>query len=65
MNRNRQAQTSRTTVMHHVYHSYLIRWSEFTVIKPDNTVWVEKDNHFICWANSVDEAKRKIDEVIG
>ena len=32
--------------------------------KPDNRMWVEKDNHFICWANSIDEAKAKIDEVV-
>ena len=47
-------------VTHHAYRGYLIRWSEFTVIKPSNRVWVEKDNAFICWADSADEAKRKI-----
>jgi hypothetical protein len=57
------AKTIRQTVTHHVYRTYLIRWSEFTVIKPDNRVWVEKDNAFICWADSVDAAKAKIDEL--
>lgn len=47
-----------------VYRDYLIRWSIFTIDKPDSRVWVEKDGAFICWANSVDEAKKKIDEVI-
>jgi hypothetical protein len=48
---------------HHAYREYLIRWSVFTVDKPDNKVWVEKDRAFICWANGVDEAKAKIDEL--
>lgn len=56
--------TARYMITHHVYRTYLIRWSEFTVIKPSNTVWVEKDNAFICWANFIDEAKQKIDELV-
>ncbi len=48
---------------YHRYRGYLIRWSIFTVDKPDNRVWVERDNQFICWANSTDDAKAKIDEV--
>lgn len=47
------------------YRGYLIRWSLFTIDKPDNRVWVEKDHAFICWANDVDSAKAKIDEVLG
>lgn len=55
--------TTRATVEHHVYRGYLIRWSVFTLDKPDNKLWIEKDGHFICWANSVDDAKQMIDEV--
>lgn len=54
---------ARQTVDVHAYRGYLIRWSIFTIDKPSNRVWVEKDNAFICWADSVDEAKIKIDEV--
>ena len=59
-------------VEHHVYRGYMIRWSMFTIDKPDNKVWVEKHDEgkmgightaFICWANSVDDAKQKIDEI--
>ena len=50
-------------VTHHAYRGYLIRWSVFTLDKPSNRVWVEKDNAFICWADSVDDAKGKIDEI--
>lgn len=53
-----------STLTHHIYRGYLIRWSEFTVLKPDSCVWVEKDGHFICWADSADQAKAKIDEVV-
>lgn len=48
---------------HHAYRGYLIRWSIFTLDKPDNRVWVEKDNAFICWGKSVDEAKAAIDGI--
>ena len=51
-------------IEHHGYRGYLIRWSAFTMHKPDNTVWIEKDGHFICWANNADEAKQKIDELL-
>lgn len=51
------------TLEYHAYRGYLICWSIFTIDKPDNNVWVEKDRAFICWANSVDDAKRKIDEL--
>ena len=63
MKRNRSVLRN-DPLQHQVYRGYLIRWSPFTVIKPDNKVWVEKDNAFICWANDADEAKRKIDEVV-
>jgi hypothetical protein len=61
---NRYSVLRNDPVQHHIYRGYLIRWSPFTVIKPDNCVWVEKDNAFICWANNVDEAKTKIDQVL-
>lgn len=50
---------------HHIYRGYIIRWSVFTLDKPDNRLWVEKGNAFICWANSVEDAQKKIDEVAG
>jgi hypothetical protein len=46
-----------------IYRGYTIRWSLFTLEKPDSRFWVEKDGFHICWANTVDEAKQKIDEV--
>lgn len=52
---------SREPLTHHVYKTYLIRWSIFTLDKPSNKLWVEKDNAFICWAQSIDEAKATID----
>ena len=55
--------TTRGASTHHRYRDYLIRWSQFTITKPDARVWVEKDHQFICWAQDVDTAKRKIDEV--
>lgn len=63
MNRNRRARTSRAQPEQHAYRGYLIRWTIFTLDKPDNRMWIEKDGHLICWANDVDDAKRKIDEV--
>ncbi len=45
----------------HAYRGYLIRWSIFTLDKPSNRMWVEKNNSFICWADSVDYAKSQID----
>ncbi len=56
---------STPAITYHSYRGYLIRWSIFTLDKPSNRIWVERDNQFICWADSVDDAKRKIDEVIG
>jgi len=56
--------SGRRTTDHHTYRGYLIRWSIFTLDKPDSRVWVEKDTAFICWANNVDDAKLKIDEVV-
>ena len=50
-------------ITHHAYHGYLIRWNIFTLDKPSNRLWIEKDNQFIAWANSVEDAKTKIDEV--
>ncbi len=50
---------------HYAYRRYLIRWSIFTLDKPDNKFWVEKDDAFICWANTIEDAKQKIDDVAG
>ena len=58
------ARRVKAPVTHHVYRGYLIRWSVFTLDKPSNRIWVEKDNAFICWADSVDAAKLSIDELI-
>ena len=48
----------------HVYRDYLIRWSIFTLDKPDNRVWVQKDGHLICWANDVEQAKAQVDALL-
>jgi len=45
---------------HEAYRGYLIRWSSFS-----ETYWVEKDSMLICFASSLEDAKRKIDEVLG
>jgi hypothetical protein len=50
-------------ITHSAYRGYLIRWSVFSLDKPDNKFWVERDNHFICWANSLEHAKQQIDLV--
>ena len=47
------------------YRGYLIRWTIFTLYKPEGRMWVEKDGQLICWANIVDEAKKMIDEAAG
>ena len=52
------------TVGHQAYRGYLIHWSIFTLDKPDNRVWVERDGFHICWANTVDQAKAEIDELL-
>jgi hypothetical protein len=49
------------TLTHHPYRGYLIRWSIFTLDKPSNRLWIERDNAFICWADTVEDAKAKID----
>lgn len=51
-------------VTHYAYRGYLIRWSIFTLDKPDNRVWVERGGHLICWANDVDQAKERIDALL-
>lgn len=48
-------------VTHHAYKRYLIRWSIFTLDKPSNRIWIEKDSAFIGWAQTIDEAKATID----
>ena len=53
--------TARTTC--EAYKGYLVRWSEFTIVRDGASHWVEKDSHFICWADSIADAKQKIDEV--
>lgn len=64
------AKRTRTSVLvndpltHHVYRTYLIRWSVFTLDKPSNRLWIEKDNAFIGWADSVDAAKAIIDQLV-
>lgn len=48
---------------HHPYRGYLIRWSVITLSKDADRVWVERDGHLICWANTVEQAKAAIDEL--
>lgn len=43
------------------YRGYFIRWSVFTPSKDADRIWVERDGHLICWANTVDQAKEQID----
>jgi hypothetical protein len=50
-------------VTHHAHRGYLIRWSIFTLDKPSNRLWIEKNNSFIAWADTVDQAKIFIDMV--
>jgi hypothetical protein len=47
-------------IEHYSYKGYLIRWTHLR----DTNVWVEKDHAFICWANDIDDAKVKIDELV-
>ena len=48
----------------HAHRGYLIRWSIFTLDKPDSRVWVQKDGRLICWANTVEQAKERIDALL-
>ena len=45
------------------YRGYLICWSIFPLDKPNCRVWVEKDGQIICWADTLEQAKERIDEV--
>ena len=46
------------------YRGYLVRWSVFTLAKDSGRVWVEKDGHLICWANTVEQAKGEVDNLL-
>lgn len=46
------------------YRGYLIRWSAFTIVTEDARYWVEKDNAFIGWATSEDDAKAIINILV-
>ena len=41
-----------------VYRGYMIRTNLA------HQVWVEKEHYLICWATSVEDARRKIDEML-
>jgi len=46
------------------YRGYLVRWSVFTLAKDSGRVWVEKDGAHICWANTVEQAKLEVDNLL-
>ena len=46
------------------YRGYLIRTSAFRLADEHNRYWVAKDGAFISWADTVDAAKRTIDQLV-
>lgn len=46
------------------YRSYLIRASAFSLAGEHNRYWVAKDGAFIGWAETIDTAKRLIDQLL-
>lgn len=43
------------------YRGFAICWTLFTLYKPNNCVWFEKDGQHAGWANTVEQAKEAID----